>query len=817
MKNFYLLLIGTFLHVSTISAQGDLCIGAVVLPGSGSYVADGPSTGGGCFNCIGATHADWYSFTAPSNGTMDIATCFGGVDTRFWVYDGSCGTLNQIAAADDECDMGNGNFWASEALNIPATNGVTYYIEFDDRWSSIGFTWNFTFNVNPCITPASFPYSENFDGVSPNLPLCWSTNNPTEVTTTGSCAGSNNESLQVNGVIGAYAYSPVIDVSSQSAIQVSYLYRAGDNTACTNQPEAGDNLNVDYWNGIAWVNLANYDGATAPNIFTQENFIITTGLTNTFQLRFESQFGSGSNFDNYNFDDLSVQVPSPCFTAVPLPFSESFDGVAPGLPTCWSTNDTAVVTTTPLCAGSNNESLQLKGVIGAYAYSPIIDASTQSAIQVSYMYRAGDNTGCGELPDPGDNIDVDYWDGSTWVNLANYDGATAPHVFTPETFIITNGLTSAFQLRFITVFGSGPTFDNYNFDDLVIQIPSPCLIPVSLPYSENFDGVAPGLPTCWSTNNSTEVITTSLCTGSNNESLQVNGVIGAYAYSPIIDASNEVAIQVSFLYRAGDNLGCTDQPEPDDSLHVDYWNGASWVTLANYNGATAPTVFTLESFFINSGLTNAFQLRFISASGSGSNLDNYNFDDLLIQSSVSCVPPSNLVATNISSTSAYLSWTENGLATIWQVEWDTAGFVLGTGSSITTSANPLTLSTLLPNTDYDFYVRSICSPVDTSLWSVSSSFTTLMVGIDAFPIITDLTIYPNPNNGVFTLSFASSNISELEIKVVNIHGQIVYINNNFDKISKINEQIDLCDKGKGVYFLSITSNGGTEIRKIIIY
>ena len=42
---------------------------------TGTYTADGPSSGNGCYTCYQASHADWFVFTAPADGTIDISSC----------------------------------------------------------------------------------------------------------------------------------------------------------------------------------------------------------------------------------------------------------------------------------------------------------------------------------------------------------------------------------------------------------------------------------------------------------------------------------------------------------------------------------------------------------------------------------------------------------------------------------------------------------------------------------------------------------------------------------------------------------------------
>jgi hypothetical protein len=92
---------------------------------------------------------------------------------------------------------------------------------------------------------------------------------------------------------------------------------------------------------------------------------------------------------------------------------------------------------------------------------------------------------------------------------------------------------------------------------------------------------------------------------------------------------------------------------------------------------------------------------------------------------ISCPKPTTLTAANITGTSADLGWTENGTATSWVVEYGPTNFTLGSGMDIVAGTNPLTITGLTPITTYDFYVRAVCAPGDSSLWVGPISATTL--------------------------------------------------------------------------------------------
>lgn len=92
-----------------------------------------------------------------------------------------------------------------------------------------------------------------------------------------------------------------------------------------------------------------------------------------------------------------------------------------------------------------------------------------------------------------------------------------------------------------------------------------------------------------------------------------------------------------------------------------------------------------------------------------------------------CPAPITLSATNISDVSATLNWAEQGSATKWEVEYGPLGYTHGNGTIVSNiNTHPYVLNGLTPNSNYDFYVRSVCSPGDTSFWAGPYSFTTFI-------------------------------------------------------------------------------------------
>ncbi|MBC7524042.1 MAG: gliding motility-associated C-terminal domain-containing protein, partial [Flavobacterium sp.] len=98
-----------------------------------------------------------------------------------------------------------------------------------------------------------------------------------------------------------------------------------------------------------------------------------------------------------------------------------------------------------------------------------------------------------------------------------------------------------------------------------------------------------------------------------------------------------------------------------------------------------------------------------------------------------CPKPSALTATNVTQTTALLGWTDIG--TPPPTQWQVLVLPLGTPAPLpndnpTTGiynapSNPILITGLTAGTQYTFYVRAICSPTDTSFWSIGFNFNTL--------------------------------------------------------------------------------------------
>ena len=139
-----------------------------------------------------------------------------------------------------------------------------------------------------------------------------------------------------------------------------------------------------------------------------------------------------------------------------------------------------------------------------------------------------------------------------------------------------------------------------------------------------------------------------------------------------------------------------------------------------------------------------------------------------------CPRPTYLVTSGGTINSVTLGWTNNSTATSWEVVALPCGtFPTGSTTGTITSSNPFTITGLSTATCYNLFVRAICSPTDSSLWSTNNSFTTLAIppacggnyidngGIGANYLPNSdstVTICPTIPGEVVTVTFTSFNV-----------------------------------------------------------
>jgi hypothetical protein len=300
----------------------------------------------------------------------------------------------------------------------------------------------------------------------------------------------------------------------------------------------------------------------------------------------------------------------------------------------------------------------------------------------------------------------------------------------------------------------------------VYSFTTPCATVTTLPYTESFDGATVGVD-CWRAaagsgysylwQTGTADATYGVAGPQASTGFAFLNVFNAQtAYNPYLLTSPNIALpsaaqQVSYYYFLGSGGYTGTAPSPL-VLQISTDGGTTWTAI--YTHSTANSTFASANATSNwhqntvnlSAYTNTTAMfRFVGTSNYGSGTCNMAVDEFTITAAPNCPPPTGVTSSNVTATSADLSWTAPASGTPagygYEVVASGAGpyatpvvsnFVIAP----TTTAN--TGSVLSPSTTYDVYVKTGCSLSnlsDTSTFSAVYSFTTPCAAVSVLPYL----------------------------------------------------------------------------------
>lgn len=82
--------------------------------------------------------------------------------------------------------------------------------------------------------------------------------------------------------------------------------------------------------------------------------------------------------------------------------------------------------------------------------------------------------------------------------------------------------------------------------------------------------------------------------------------------------------------------------------------------------------------------------------------------------------------------------------------------------------------------------------------------------------IRDLNMFPNPNEGIFTLTFDLPESGDTEIRFLDSNGKLMYAEDLPGFSGNYEKQLDFSDREKGIYFLRIVQSGQPMLKKIVL-
>ena len=300
---------------------------------------------------------------------------------------------------------------------------------------------------------------------------------------------------------------------------------------------------------------------------------------------------------------------------------------------------------------------------------------------------------------------------------------------------------------------------------------------------------------------------------------------------------------------------CTS-PKPDGLFVFDLidtrvkigWNNMNsnscmvWKYFVRYREVGTPT-WTTKSAGVGNGLCNfglntttkqllnlnpstnyEFKMKAFYCNGTSSNYSA----PVQFTTKDPCPDMTNLTATIFNGNQAKVrfDWDTTGAYTFARIllRVDTSGSVWQTAGGFGVYYPTLFVNKfgLQPGESYRAQGRTFCdsnitayrSPTWTSpiFWTQPGG-TRLNGGVS----ITDLSVYPNPTRDIFNVNFISDEIQDLQIRIINVLGNVIYSEDKQQFVGEYVKQIDINKFGKGIYFLEIETDSGIVNKKLILH
>jgi hypothetical protein len=293
-------------------------------------------------------------------------------------------------------------------------------------------------------------------------------------------------------------------------------------------------------------------------------------------------------------------------------------------------------------------------------------------------------------------------------------------------------------------------------------------------------------------------VTTTLLTGlGSGGTFPVGTTVETYQSTDASGNSSTCQFSVIVTDAEAPSISCGGDVETCSAAVV----GIGPITLDNCSGvsisyqltgATTGTGSNDASGNFNIGVTNVL---YIATDGGG------NSDSCMM--SVTVFAPPTITASASSTTpcvnDAPVTLTASPVGGAWT----------GTGVSGSTF-NPATAGVGSHTVTYTFTDANGCTASFDIVIAVNAC-----VGVTEQTLAGGISLYPNPNNGEFTLAI-NENYSELLIEVADLSGRIVYSSMEKDVKQGFSKQIALNGIAPGIYIVNMTSAKGKQVERITV-
>ena len=337
---------------------------------------------------------------------------------------------------------------------------------------------------------------------------------------------------------------------------------------------------------------------------------------------------------------------------------------------------------------------------------------------------------------PGHTTDASWWIYWKQVSATTFDSL----LISSNPYTLPNLLTNTYyQVYLKTDCGA-----EVSQTSTILTFKTPCDAIATVPYTENFDsyGITAGIfPSCWfrpvlngTTPFPSIVDAYSVSTPASLKFQSASATVPTYAITPQLNVDINT-LKVTFKLKAESLTysGTMQVGVMSDPNNLATFEVVETITPASTNFTNYEVMFTNTTL---TGTGNYIAFKHVTSSSGWF----YWLDDVVVDLAPTCVKPTQLTASNITTSSANISWTP-GYATdnSWWIYWKPT--TASTYDSVLVNTNPYTLPGLTPATTYQLYMKTDCG-AQLSLPTNIISFTSACIAITTLPWTDFFDTYP---------------------------------------------------------------------------
>ena len=424
------------------------------------------------------------------------------------------------------------------------------------------------------------------DGILDNTQWPATTGTPI-VNTDAANEPSGTYSINLDGS-GDTVESRMVSLAGAQWATVSYWYEQGGG-GNGDEPEAGDDLTVEYHAGAGWKKMKTHHGDEPRSsvFFMEEIPLPDNARSGQFKIRFTTIFGEGANKDDWFIDEVKItkgHSPNPgCFVEL---FEEDYLNAGDWKTLRGNPNINDDAQNEP----SGTRSLNLRGEMDMVSTNGFNLKGGPSSV-LSFEWWQGNGNGDANEPDNGDDLLVDILLYSGWMTVFRARGSAGlKQLFTNFSFVLPHtALHSNFKVRFRVTSNEGANHDDWFIDNVTIQqrfTPHSLKIGLYCEYS----------------NKAEEGINPIKALSEVNDSYQL------YLYENYMSAAQNLSFLDVFIISEQERLGEERAREIHDS-----WNGSleSFLAIPNrkiivLDGGDGASRLLVNSFITSSGVEKTF-------------------------------------------------------------------------------------------------------------------------------------------------------------------------------------------------------------------